>query len=155
MADVLFVCSGNTCRSPMAMCLFNALCERRGLPYRAESAGLYAAEGSAASDGAFFAMKGRGLDLSRHVAQPLSMALVREARLVVTMGEPYAARVRDRYPDAQVIAFNPSVSDPFGSSLAAYRLTAEDLASRMDWVLEKLRALDTAAANGHVQPNRE
>jgi len=83
------------------------------------------------------------------------MALVRGARLVVTMGEPYAARVRDRYPDAQVIAFNPSVSDPFGSSLAAYRATADDLASRMDWVLEKLRALDAAAADKRTQPNRE
>ena len=55
--DVLFVCSGNTCRSPMAQVLFQDLCARRGLPFTAESAGLYARDGAAASDGAFFTMK--------------------------------------------------------------------------------------------------
>ena len=140
MPDVLFVCSGNTCRSPMAQCLFNDLCERRGLPYRAESAGLYPREGTPASDGAFYVMKERGMDLSRHVAQPVTAALARSARLVVAMGEPYAAKVHERCPEANVIAFNPPVSDPFGASLAAYRLTANDLAARMEWVLGRLRA---------------
>ena len=141
MTDVLFVCSGNTCRSPMAACLFNDLCARRGLPYRADSAGLYALEGTPASDGAFYAMKERGLDLSRHVAQPLTLMAARDARLVVAMGAPYAARVLDRCPTARVTAFDPPVSDPFGGSLAVYRATADDLESRMAWVLAQLTAL--------------
>lgn len=139
MPDVLFVCSGNTCRSPMAATLFNAMCERRGLPYRAESAGLYAQEGNTASDGAFYTMKERGLDLSRHVAEPFSAKLAGDARLVIAMGEPYAQKVRERCPWAHVIAFNPPISDPFGDSLAEYRATAKELESRMEWVLQKLR----------------
>ena len=82
MTDVLFVCSGNTCRSPIAECLFNDLCQRRGMAYRAESAGLYAREGDPASDGAFYAMKERGLSLSRHVAQPFTAFIARDARLI-------------------------------------------------------------------------
>ena len=138
MADVLFVCSGNTCRSPMAATIFNDLCERRGLPWRAESAGLYPQDGNAASDGAFFAMKERGLSLSRHVAQPLSRQLVQEVQLIVTMGESYAEVVRSRYPQAKIVAFDPPIHDPYGSSPGVYRATAEELTERMEWVLSLL-----------------
>ena len=145
MPDVVFVCSGNTCRSPMAAALFNDLCAKRGLPWRAESAGIHAAEGTPASDGAFFAMKERGLSLSRHVAQPLTNMLARDARLVVAVGEHIARVVRERSPSAHVVAFDPPVRDPYGSELADYRKTAEDLASRMAWVLEQLDGMEKPA----------
>ena len=147
MPDVLFVCSGNTCRSPMAAVLFNALCERRGLPYRAESAGLNTADGSPASDGAFFAMKERGLSLARHVAQPVTAALAGDAKLVVAMSEAHAALVRERCPWARIVAFQPPIGDPYGSSLANYRATAMDLESRMDWVVEQLQALEAPSGS--------
>lgn len=138
MTDVLFVCSGNTCRSPMAACLFNALCEKRGLPYRADSAGINAIDGSPASDGAFFTMKSRGLSLSRHVAQPFTAVLAKEARLVVAVGESYAGIARQRSPQSRIVAFDPPVRDPFGSSLGDYQNTAADLERRMEWVLAQL-----------------
>lgn len=140
MTDVVFVCSGNTCRSPMAACLFNALCRERGLPYTAESAGVHAAEGMPASDGAFYEMKARGLSLARHTAQPYTVMLARQARLVVAMSESIAMAARQRYPQAKVIAFDPPVRDPYGSSQEAYRATAAELEARMDWVMEQLGA---------------
>ena len=136
--DVLFVCSGNTCRSPMAECLFNARARELGLPWRAQSAGLFVRDGAPASDGAFFAMKARGLDLSRHAAQPLTAALARQARLVVGMSEAHARAVRELCPGANAVAFEPPVPDPFGGSPAVYRAVAEALADRMDWVLGEL-----------------
>jgi protein-tyrosine phosphatase len=138
MPDVLFVCSGNTCRSPMAECLFNRYCERNGLPYCAESAGLYVHEGDVASDGAYYEMKRRGLSLSQHVARPLTLTLAKRSRLLAAMGESHARVIRDRYPDARVIAFDPPVSDPFGGTVERYRETADDLQNRMDWVLGEL-----------------
>ena len=67
MKTVLFVCTGNTCRSPMAGCLFNAFCERQGDgKYRAVSAGLQAFPGEPASNGALRAMERRGLNLQEH-----------------------------------------------------------------------------------------
>ena len=145
MPDVIFVCSGNTCRSPMAAALFNDLCEKRGLPWRAESAGIHALEGTAASDGAFYAMKERGLSLSRHVAQPFTAFLAREARLVVAMNEGIARVARDRCPAARVVAFDPPVSDPYGAGLADYRATADELTRRMEWVLARLAEVDAPA----------
>ncbi len=139
MADVMFVCSGNTCRSPMAECLFHAYCDRNGLGYRAESAGLYAREGDAASDGAFQVMRERGLSLARHIASALTAERVRSARLIVAMGDSYAAEIKRRYPNAPVIAFRPPISDPFGGSLAIYRKTADELASHMPWVVSQLK----------------
>ncbi len=138
MPDVLFVCSGNTCRSPMAECLFNALCEKRGLAYRAESAGLQALEGDLASDGAFTEMKRRGLSLANHTARPLYAALVKNARLLVPMGESHARAILSRYPAARVAALDPPVPDPYGGPPSVYRATADDLERRMDWVLAKL-----------------
>ncbi len=140
MTDVLFVCSGNTCRSPMAACLFNALCQKRGLPYAADSAGIHASEGMPASDGAFFEMKARGLSLARHVAQPYTVMLARQARLVVAMNQSIAQAARERYPQAKVVAFDPPIYDPYGSAQQEYRATADELEARMDWVLEQLTA---------------
>ena len=57
MRTVLFVCSGNTCRSPMAAALFNKLASERGWDWRAESAGIRVSSGSAASSNACLAMK--------------------------------------------------------------------------------------------------
>ena len=142
MPDVLFVCSGNTCRSPMAACLFNALCQERGLPYQASSAGIHAMEGTPASDGAFYAMKERGLSLATHVAQPFTLFAARDARLIVTMSEAHASVARERCPKSHIVAFDPPVLDPFGASLPVYRATANDLLSRMDWVLKQLAMLD-------------
>lgn len=138
MADVLFVCTGNTCRSPLAEALFNDMCAKNGLPYHAESAGLYAREGEPASQNTYLVAKERGLNLSMHVSTPLSAAAVRNARLVVTMGEEAAATVRMRYPGAKVIAFHPPVSDPYGGSMAVYRATAAELDRQMPWVLQQL-----------------
>lgn len=135
MIDVLFVCTGNTCRSPMAACLFNARCAALGLPYHAESAGLMAAPGLPASDGAWQAMRERGLSLERHAARPLTDALVRDAKRIVCMSPSHAQAVLQRYPDARVTSFQPPIADPYAGSLAVYRACADQLAVQLEALL--------------------
>ena len=138
MIDVLFVCTGNTCRSPMAACLFNARAKERGLPYRAESAGLMASEGSPASDGAYLAMRSRGLSLNQHASRSVTAALIADARLVVCLTEQHAETLRQRFPQANVRAFQPSIPDPFGGSAAVYERAAQAIDAQIDALLNTL-----------------
>lgn len=140
MKEILFVCTGNTCRSPMAACLFNELCEKNASSMHAISAGVYARAGSPASDGACGAMKARGLTLLHHQAQPLSESLLHRTSLIVTMTPQHANLVQERFPSLTVPirSFSPPIPDPFGGSLTAYQQTATALDTQIIALFEEL-----------------
>lgn len=143
MKTVLFVCTGNTCRSPMAACLFNAFCERQGNEkYRAVSAGLQAFPGEPASNGALRAMERRGLNLQEHRAQPVIEALVSNACLIVCMSEAHAYALRGRFPlyAERVRTFSAPIPDPFGGDDAVYEQTAQTLETEVAAVYHLLSA---------------
>ena len=127
MKTVLFVCTGNTCRSPMAACLFNAFCERQGdHRFRAISAGVQAFPGAPASEGALRAMKRRGLSLWWHRAQPVSSQLLESVALIVCMSPAHAEALRRRFPpfSERIRTFSQPIPDPFGGDDPAYEKTA-------------------------------
>ena len=134
-ATILFVCSGNTCRSPMAEALLNA---RAGLfpAWRAESAGLAATPGTPASFGAISVLREWNLDLSAHRSRPLTAALVRRADLVIGLSSAHSAAILKRFPKAEpktlsLGGFLPSspdgIADPFGGDLDVYRRARDDI----------------------------
>ena len=83
--NVLFVCTGNTCRSPMAAALFNKIAMEKDLPVRIESAGIYANDGDLASSGAVDVMKDYDIDLLKHRAKTITEELLEKCDLVLTM----------------------------------------------------------------------
>ena len=142
---ILFVCTGNTCRSPMAAELFKKhLAAKLGKPvdelnelgYRVSSAGTFAAEGSPPSDHAVTALREKGCDLSRHHSQPVTLELLAEYDHVYTMSSshyqllqrlseelPRSARPRiDRLADE-------CITDPVGGDLETYRRCADEIDS--------------------------
>src|SRR5881409_4072118 len=90
---VLFVCTGNICRSPLASSLLERALQERGLDVAVSSAGTGAWDGAPASEGAYLVGLERGLDLSGHRARLLTRELVEKADLILTMARHHRARV--------------------------------------------------------------
>ena len=92
--QLLFVCSGNTCRSPLAAAIARREAEARGLTGVAvESAGVSAHDGAPASDGAILVGMERGLDVTGHRARALTREAVAASDLILVMGPHHRDRV--------------------------------------------------------------
>lgn len=131
---ILVVCTGNTCRSPLAEALLRSALGDRG---SVSSAGTGAWEGAPASEGAYLVGLENGLDLSGHRAQMLTRELVASADLILTMSRHHAARVADLGGAGRVHLLGEfagrtgpaaEVSDPFGGDLDEFRETFAELA---------------------------
>jgi protein-tyrosine-phosphatase len=153
--NVIFVCTGNTCRSPLAEALARKLAAERGLSgITFESAGTSAYEGAAASDGSVLVGLERGVDLSRHRARLLTSDLVREDTIILAMATSHLTAVNAIVPTAQAYLLDDfasrgkhrrSVADPFGGDLAGYREAADDIQAMLSDVLDRLMADRTSS----------
>ena len=122
--NTLFICTGNTCRSPMAQCLMERL-----TGVKCQIAGLYALPGQPASQGALNAMENLGLDLSGHQAQPVTLALLNWADDVWCMTASHLAALTRQYPQytPKYHVFDPPIPDPYGGDDSLYQMTAAAL----------------------------
>ncbi|MBS3887023.1 MAG: low molecular weight protein arginine phosphatase [Dethiobacter sp.] len=145
---LLFVCTGNTCRSPLAKVLTEAALRASGVDgWEVASAGLAAHPGMAASAEAGAVAREAGLDLALHRAKPLSAELLARAELVLVMTAGHktallagAAGYADKiYTVKEYLSFAGDVADPFGGGLASYRQTAQELHSLVSLLVEKLK----------------
>lgn len=126
---LLFVCTGNTCRSPMAKALAQDWADKKGLDIQTRSRGIYAFEGSPLSKGARGALEELGIDLSNHRSSLLTKEDLDWADRVYTMTRAQTAEIRAAYPDlggkVDALDYN-DIPDPFAGSQEEYN-RARDL----------------------------
>ena len=138
LKNVLFVCTGNTCRSPMAEALFRELVKERA-DYQVSSAGVAAAPGMPASKHTAALLKERGLDLASFQSRMLDQKILEQATHVFAMSSHHMAAIVDEFPAqadkiylvsefaAEDALRGKDVSDPFGQGRFAYEETLQGL----------------------------
>lgn len=141
--NILFVCTGNTCRSPMAAGLMNKIAIEEYLDVRIESAGLFAAEGSPASDEAIEAMKKYDVDLSDHRAKQITPELIEKSDVILTMTAAQKMLLSEvagdkTYTLCEYAGTEGDIADPFGGDLEEYEEVAQMIYFALQSISEKL-----------------
>lgn len=149
--NLLFVCSGNTCRSPMAEAITRGMLEERGWTHvDVRSAGTSAVAGHAASPEAVAVAREYGLALDDHTSQPLTPQLIGWADLVLAMGTSHMHVVRElggadkvslvtEFVDGD--GYAQPVADPFGGDEDHYREAFVQLQDAVDALLNRLEPI--------------
>ena len=138
--QILFVCSGNTCRSPMAELYFNECRQLAGKTTCAKSAGIATEDGLPISANAFKVMQELEIDASDFRSTQLTLKLIEESDMIFTMTGSHKKTLISCVPEfaakIDTLLQGTDVSDPYGGNLQCYKQTF----SMMKEQLEKLAA---------------
>lgn len=152
MKNVLFICTGNTCRSPMAEAIFNDICSKRQLDMHARSAGVATVDGLPANKNAVDTMSAMGLDISTHKTRFLPNVRLSDYDLFVTMDFDQATLVKSLSipPEYVRVLQKPmtdsmdkydieiGIADPYGKDMKAYRKCADDMTLAIEELIKTL-----------------
>jgi len=137
MRSILFVCTANQCRSPMAEMLMKDTLKKMDLQQTVlvESAGTWAEGGHPATGHGIVAMAQRGLDSSRHRTQPITEALVNQFDLILTMEAGHKESIQVEFPEnadkvfmlSEMSGVTKNIDDPVGGSFDDYITTADEI----------------------------
>ncbi len=147
---VLFVCTGNICRSPMAEALFNNAARQRNEnnAWLARSVGTWALDHQAASGHAQTVMAKRGIDLSAHRGRTVTRAEVAEADVVIAMTQNHHDALGAQFPEyrhkihlmSEIAGRVYDIADPYGGVLDEYEATARELESLIQTGYTRIQA---------------
>ena len=166
MKTVLFVCTGNVCRSPMAEGLFKQAVRGRG-DYRVLSAGVGAVDGQPASDHAVRALREIGIDINGHRSRHLTADLVAQADYIFGMTHSHVDAIMLLYPqaaektfllrefDETLDAYENDISDPIGGSYDVYCNCRDQIEQGIASMLKFIEQTSASSSPGTQTPTRQ
>jgi protein-tyrosine phosphatase len=138
---IIFVCTGNTCRSPMAEAVLKAELKRRKISwYSVQSAGVRAQAGSPISQGSAYVLKERNISVSpKFKSRQLTEKMVSEAYAVVCMTEPQRNLLAHFHNVTSMYQLcGREIPDPYGQSIEVYRATLQTILQCMPQIIKGL-----------------
>ena len=161
---IVFVCTANTCRSPMAAALFRHALDAQPEPLRSlevTSAGISAFPGQQASSNSVQALKKVGIDLENHYSQPLSQELVDDALAFFCMTESHLAMLNYQIDPPPPNAFlmrqfmgpeaDPEIPDPFGGNLFLYEACRDSMVEAIPSLIEVVTKMLESSQVGEAE----
>jgi protein-tyrosine-phosphatase len=137
MPSILFVCSANQCRSPMAEALFKSILDEAELAdaWCVESTGVWAYPGERATPSARRVLRERGMDIENHRSRPVTEGLLSQFDLVLVMEGRHAEVLQNQYPAyadrvklfSALVGRSDDIDDPVTGTLDTYRAAADEL----------------------------
>lgn len=138
MKKVLFVCTGNTCRSPIAEALFNSMANDEWLAF---SRGIFA-DGSPISENSKAVLLENGIDME-HTSKPLTQEDVDEANVIFGLTSRHGQAILDKFPSAsgKVYLMPKDIPDPYGCDIDAYRKCFDEIKTAIQYIIQSLGVL--------------
>lgn len=133
---ILFVCTGNTCRSPMAEGILRYIAKEQGLDIEVTSAGIAVYENAYAAINSIDVMKAIDIDISDHKSNQVDKNLIEDADLILTMSSGHKYAILSKFPLYEDKIYNlleyaydmdKDVADPYGGSLETYEKTRDEI----------------------------
>ncbi len=141
---ILFICTGNTCRSPIAEGVFKSLVEEKELNHECESAGTFAQVGNPPSKNSQIVMSEIGLDIKGHIAKQINDDLIDSVDLIITMTKSQKDSLRG-LTDKVISLKKGDIIDPYMSDIGIYRKCRDEIKC----------ALETLISEGVINGNKD
>jgi protein-tyrosine-phosphatase len=151
MRSVLFVCSANVCRSPMAKSIFRQQLDRKAkrIKWKVESAGTWGLDGCEMAEGVKKVLQEMGIETPVHAARTVEREMLKSFNLILTMEKGHKEALRVEFPEvgervyllSEMVGESSDIRDPMGKGQEEFRAAAQKIASILERGYERIAFL--------------